>query len=96
MLELSLPDSHGIETFDKLFSAAPDATFDLRTSMTWKVFFVLPTFGDSARHDDQPWGEHYTAGRSGVGLSYQQLMKALPDLEIEVLRRYVTGRRHRG
>jgi diguanylate cyclase (GGDEF)-like protein/PAS domain S-box-containing protein len=24
LLELSLPDSHGIETFDKLFSAAPD------------------------------------------------------------------------
>ena len=24
LLELSLPDSHGIETFDKLFTAAPD------------------------------------------------------------------------
>src|SRR6202162_3125680 len=24
LLELSLPDSHGIETFDKLFAAAPD------------------------------------------------------------------------
>src|SRR5882724_10431410 len=24
LLELSLPDSHGIETFDKLFSVAPD------------------------------------------------------------------------
>ena len=24
LLELSLPDSHGIETFDKLFSAAPE------------------------------------------------------------------------
>src|SRR6202158_1973183 len=24
LLELSLPDSHGIETFDKLFIAAPD------------------------------------------------------------------------
>jgi SnoaL-like protein len=56
---------------------------------------VLPAFGDSARRDDEPWGEHYT-GRSGVGLFYQQLMKALPDLEIEVQRRYVTGRRHRG
>ena len=28
LLELSLPDSHGIETFDKLFSAAPDVPDD--------------------------------------------------------------------
>jgi steroid delta-isomerase-like uncharacterized protein len=50
---------------------------------------VLGTFGDAARYDDEPWDEHYE-GRSGVRLFYQQLMKALPDLEIEVQRRHVT------
>jgi len=50
---------------------------------------VLRTFGDGARYDDEPWDEHYT-GRNGVCLFYEQLMKALPDLEIEVQRRHVT------
>ena len=49
---------------------------------------VLRTFGDTARYDDEPWGEHYE-GRNGVRLFYEQLMKALPDLEIEVQRRHV-------
>jgi steroid delta-isomerase-like uncharacterized protein len=49
---------------------------------------VLTTFGDSARYDDEPWGEHY-AGRDGVRQFYEQLMKALPDLVIEVQRRHV-------
>jgi len=26
---------------------------------------VLATFGDTARYDDEPWGEHYN-GRDGV------------------------------
>jgi steroid delta-isomerase-like uncharacterized protein len=50
---------------------------------------VLRTFGDTARYDDEPWGEHYE-GRDGVRLFYEQLMKALPDLEIEVQRQHVT------
>ncbi|MGC2195232.1 MAG: ester cyclase [Terriglobales bacterium] len=50
---------------------------------------VLRTFGDTARYDDEPWGKHYE-GRNGVRLFYEQLMKALPDLEIEVQRRHVT------
>jgi steroid delta-isomerase-like uncharacterized protein len=50
---------------------------------------VLRTFGDTARYDDEPWGEHYT-GRNGVCQFYGQLMNALPDLEIEVQRRHVT------
>jgi steroid delta-isomerase-like uncharacterized protein len=49
---------------------------------------VLRTFGESARYHDEPWGEHYT-GRDGVRLFYQQLMTALPDLEIMVQRRHV-------
>lgn len=48
---------------------------------------VLRTFGESARYDDEPWGEHYT-GRDGVRLFYEQLMKAMPDLEIAVQRRH--------
>jgi steroid delta-isomerase-like uncharacterized protein len=50
---------------------------------------VLGTFGDMARYDDEPWDAHYT-GRDGVRLFYQQLMKALPDLEIAVQHRYET------
>ena len=49
---------------------------------------VLRTFGDSAQYDDEPWGEHYE-GRDGVRQFYEQLMKALPDLEIEVQRQHV-------
>jgi steroid delta-isomerase-like uncharacterized protein len=50
---------------------------------------VLRTFGETARYDDEAWGEHYE-GVSGVRAFYEQLMKALPDLEIEVQRRHVT------
>lgn len=50
---------------------------------------VLGTFGDAARYDDEPWDEHYT-GRNGVRLFYEQLMKALPDLEIAVQHRHET------
>src|ERR1700736_3328032 len=50
---------------------------------------VLQTFGRTARYDDEAWGEHYEGG-AGVRQFYEQLMKALPDLEIEVQRRHVT------
>ena len=50
---------------------------------------VLRTFGSTARYDDEAWGEHYE-GANGVRQFYEQLMKALPDLEIEVVRRHVT------
>lgn len=49
---------------------------------------VLGTFGENARYDDEPWDEHYT-GQDGVRQFYQQLMKALPDLEITVERRHI-------
>jgi len=48
---------------------------------------VLGTFGDSAHYDDESWGEHYQ-GHDGVRAFYGQLMAALPDLQIEVLRRH--------
>ena len=50
---------------------------------------VLSTFGDTARYDDEPWGEHFN-GRDRVRQFYEQLMKALPDLQIEIQRRHVT------
>ena len=50
---------------------------------------VLGTFGDAAHYDDEAWGEHYS-GLNGVREFYSQLMKALPDLDIKVVRRHVT------
>jgi steroid delta-isomerase-like uncharacterized protein len=50
---------------------------------------VLSTFGDTAHYDDAPWDEHYE-GVKGVRRFYEQLMNALPDLEIEVQRQHVT------
>ncbi len=50
---------------------------------------VLGTFGDTARYDDEPWDEHYD-GPNGVRQFYEQLMNALPDLEIEVQHRHVS------
>jgi steroid delta-isomerase-like uncharacterized protein len=50
---------------------------------------VLLTFGDSARYDDEPWDKHYK-GRYGVREFYEQLMTALPDLEIDVQHRHIT------
>lgn len=50
---------------------------------------VLSTFGDTARYDDEPWDEHYE-GVNGVRRFYEQLMYALPDLEIKVQRQHVT------
>jgi steroid delta-isomerase-like uncharacterized protein len=51
---------------------------------------VLRTFGDSARYDDEAWSEHYK-GTDGVRQFYEQLMRALPDLEIDVQHRHVTN-----
>jgi len=50
---------------------------------------VLRTFGETAQYDDEAWGDHYE-GRDGVRRFYEQLMKAMPDLEIEVQHRHVT------
>ena len=50
---------------------------------------VLRTFGNSAHYDDEAWGEHHE-GPNGVRSFYEQLMAALPDVQIEVQKRYVT------
>jgi len=48
---------------------------------------IIQTFGESARYDDEPWNEHYE-GRDQVRQFYGQLMGALPDLRIEIVRRH--------
>ena len=50
---------------------------------------VLSTFGDGAHYDDQAWSEHHS-GKDGVRNFYSQLIAALPDLEIDIVRRHVT------
>ena len=50
---------------------------------------VLSTFGNTAHYDDEAWSEHYQ-GAGGVRQFYEQLMKALPDLKIEIQKRHVT------
>jgi len=50
---------------------------------------VLSTFGETAHYDDEAWSEHYK-GADGVRQFYEQLMNALPDLEIEIQRRHVS------
>lgn len=49
---------------------------------------VLETFGATARYDDAPWDAHYE-GLAGVKDFYSQLMRALPDLSIDIVRRHV-------
>jgi steroid delta-isomerase-like uncharacterized protein len=44
---------------------------------------MMATFGIDARYDDEPWADHRT-GREGVRSYYTELMRALPDLAIEV------------
>ena len=51
---------------------------------------TMATFGVVARYDDEPWGDHRT-GRDGVRSYYTELMRALPDLVIEVKHRYVAS-----
>jgi len=49
---------------------------------------VIDTFGATAEYQDSPWAEQYH-GRDEVRRFYTQLMKALPDLSIEIVRRHV-------
>jgi steroid delta-isomerase-like uncharacterized protein len=50
---------------------------------------VLSTFGQNAQYQDEAWGDRYP-GRDGVRAYYEQLIAALPDLEIKVLQEHVT------
>ena len=48
---------------------------------------IMTTFGAAARYDDEPWDAHYT-GRDGVRAFYTDLLRAMPDLQIDVQRRH--------
>lgn len=49
---------------------------------------VMSTFGSEARYDDDPWEDHRT-DRESVRSYYIDLLRALPDLAIEVRHRHV-------
>ncbi|MGB6815874.1 MAG: hypothetical protein WBE29_02760 [Pseudolabrys sp.] len=49
---------------------------------------IMTTFGAAPRYDDEPWDAHY-AGRDGVRLFYSELLRAMPDLQIDVQRRHI-------
>ena len=48
---------------------------------------IMGTFGEEARYDDEPWGAHYI-GRQEVRAFYTQLLRAMPDLHIDIRRRH--------
>lgn len=51
---------------------------------------IMGTFGDGAWYDDEPWAEHHD-GREGVRAYYEGLLRAVPDLHIDVQQRHVTA-----
>jgi len=50
---------------------------------------VMGTFGANAHYDDEPWDLHY-AGRDEVRAFYEGLLRALPDLQIDVRHTYAS------
>jgi steroid delta-isomerase-like uncharacterized protein len=48
---------------------------------------IMGTFGAAAHYDDAPWAAHY-ASREDVRAFYADLLRALPDLHIDVQRRH--------
>ena len=50
---------------------------------------IMATFGAAARYDDEPWDAHYV-GRDGVRAFYADLLRAMPDLAIDVQRRHAS------
>lgn len=61
----------------------------VRLENTHDLEGILSTFGNGAQYEDEAWGENYK-GRDGVRQFYEQLMQALPDVKIEILRQHVT------
>lgn len=50
---------------------------------------VMATFGENAGYHDEPWSERHE-GRDSVRAYYEGLLRALPDLRIDVQQRHVT------
>ena len=82
-------DLHEHDSHDKHAARIAIVEQHVRLENAHDLEGVLGTFGDTARYDDEPWGEHFN-GRDGVRQFYEQLMKALPDLQIEIQRRHVS------
>src|SRR5262245_33001189 len=51
---------------------------------------LMATFSAEAHYDDEPWCDH-RAGRDGVRAYYAELMRALPDLTIELREQHVSN-----
>jgi len=51
---------------------------------------IMQTFGPTARYDDESWGAHYI-GHNEVRTFYSELLRALPDMRINVLRQHATN-----
>ena len=49
---------------------------------------IMTTFGAAARYDDEAYEARYI-GRDGVRAFYTDLLRAMPDLQIEVVQRHV-------
>lgn len=49
---------------------------------------IMATFGADARYDDEPWEEHHD-GRDSIRAYYEELLRALPDLHIDIKQRHV-------
>jgi len=46
----------------------------------------MKTFGTAARYDEEPWNDHHI-GRDAVRAYYESLLRAMPDLRIDVRQR---------
>lgn len=51
---------------------------------------ILSTFGQDAKYDDEPWADH-RVGRDAVRAYYTEVIRAVPDLHIEILNQYLTS-----
>ncbi len=49
---------------------------------------TMATFGNTARFDDELWDAHFE-GHNAVRTFYETMLAALPDLHIDVTKRYV-------
>ncbi len=51
---------------------------------------IMGTFGAEARYDDEPWSERHL-GRDQVRAYYQAMLRAAPDLRIDIQKRYLSA-----
>jgi steroid delta-isomerase-like uncharacterized protein len=60
----------------------------IRSENAHDLAAVLDTFGSTPRYDDEPYDEHHV-GLEGIRRYYEDLLRALPDLHIDVKQRHV-------